>query len=90
MVDLRDDCSSFDADRAADQLLQHFGAAEDDAERVLQIVGDGAEHLVLEGVGALQPRSIAPARRWLAEVRSRVRCGDALLEAACWPRCSCS
>ena len=44
----------------ADQFGQHFGAAEDHAERVLQIVGDGAENFVLEAVGALQPH---PLRR---------------------------
>ena len=44
----------------ADQFGQHFGAAEDHAERILQVVGDGAENLVLEAVGALQPQ---PLRR---------------------------
>ena len=42
----------------ADQLGQHFGAAEDDAERVFQVVRDGAENLVLEAVGALQPQPL--------------------------------
>src|SRR5215831_20901372 len=37
---------------------QHFGAAKNDAQWVLQVVGDGAQHLTLEGVGALQPRPL--------------------------------
>ena len=41
-----------------EELVQDLGAAEDDAERILQIVRDGAEHLALEGVGALQPLAL--------------------------------
>ncbi len=51
---------SVERGRAAHHLGQHLGAAEDDAKRVLQVVGDGTENLALEGVGALQPR---PLRR---------------------------
>ena len=63
----------------ADQFGQHFGAAEDDAERILQIVGDGAENFVLEAVGALQPQ---PLRRQPAVgLHQRAGAlGDAVLE----------
>ena len=48
-----------------EQLVQHLGAAEDDAERILQIVRDGAEHFALEGVGASSAaRSGSPAAPW--------------------------
>jgi hypothetical protein len=43
-----------------EELGQHFGAAEDHAERVFQVVGDGAENFILEAVGALQSQ---PLRR---------------------------
>ena len=64
---------------ARDQFGQHFGAAEDDAQRILQIVGDGAENLVLEAVGALQPQ---PLRRQPAVgLHQRAGAlGDAVLE----------
>ncbi len=63
----------------ADQFGQHFGAAEDHAERILQIVGDGAENFVLEAVGALQPQ---PLRRQPAVgLHQRAGAlGDAVLE----------
>jgi len=59
--------------------VQHLGAAEDDAERVLQIVGDGAENLVLETVGALQRQTL---RRQAAVGLHQPRgcAGDAVLE----------
>ena len=41
-----------------DHLLQYLGAAEDHAERIFQIVGDGAEDLALEGIGLSQPRPL--------------------------------
>ena len=44
----------------ADQFGQHFGTAEDHAERILQVVSDGAENFVLESIGALKPQ---PLRR---------------------------
>ena len=57
VIDLRGDASFGDPRR---RIRQHFGAAEDDAKRVLQVVRDRAEDFVLEGVGALQPQ---PLRR---------------------------
>ena len=62
-----------------DQFGQHFGAAEDDAQRILQVVGDGAENFVLEAVGALQPQ---PLRRQPAiGLHQRAGAlGDAVLE----------
>ena len=69
---------SFEAP-VADQFGQHLGAAEDHAERILQIVGDGAENFVLEAVGALQPQ---PLRRQPAVgLHQRAGAlGDAVLE----------
>jgi hypothetical protein len=43
---------------SGDHLLQYFGPAEDHAERVFQIVGDGPEDLALEGIGLSQPRPL--------------------------------
>ena len=65
----------------ADQFGQHFGAAEDHAERVLQVVSDGAENFVLEVVGALQSQ---PLRRQPAVgMHQRARAlRDALLQLA--------
>ena len=62
-----------------DQFGQHFGAAEDHAQRILQVVGDGAENFVLEAVGALQPQ---PLRRQPAVgLHQRAGAlGDAVLE----------
>ena len=63
----------------ADQFGQHFGTAEDHAERILQIVGDGAENFILEAVGSLQPQ---PLRRQPAvglHQRTGALC-DAVLE----------
>ena len=37
------------------KLVEHLGAAEDDGQRILEIVRDGAQHLVLELVGASKP-----------------------------------
>ena len=38
-----------------DELVHDFGAADDDAERILQVVRDLAEDLALERVGVAQP-----------------------------------
>ena len=40
------------------ELLHQFGAAEDDAQRVAEIVGDGAKNFVLERVCPPQPRPL--------------------------------
>ena len=65
---------------AGDHLLEDLGAAEDDAQRVLQVVGDGAEDLALEGVGLPQPRPLRgePAVGVGQVLRAL---GDPLLEA---------
>ena len=77
MLDLGGD--AFLGRAGADQFGQHFGAAEDHAERILQVVGDGAENFVLEAVGALQPQ---PLRRQPAVgLHQRAGAlGDAVLE----------
>ena len=58
VADLRGDV--FLGRAGADQFGQHLGAAQDHAERVLQVVRHGAQNFVLEAVGALQPQ---PLRR---------------------------
>ena len=71
------------------ELGQHLGPAEDDAERVLEVVGDGAEDLALEAVGVAQ---LLGLRRQGARSRPSARgCGSATRSSrpafAC---CSCS
>ena len=62
-----------------DQFRQHFSAAEDHPEWILQIVGHGAENFVLEAVGALQSQ---PLRRKPAVGLHQCTgaLGDAILE----------
>ena len=77
MLDLRGDV--FLGRTGADQFGEHFGAAEDHAQRILQVVRDRAENFVLEAVGALQPQ---PLRREPAVgLHQRAGAlGDAVLE----------
>jgi len=62
-------------------------AAQDHAERILQIVSDGAENFVLEAVGALQPQPLGGRLR-LACISAR--CAGRTRSSSCvLASCSC-